>query len=190
MIISASAQRVLKVIHLMTVSFWIGSGVALLSLTLTSRYAESGSELYGVLRSMNVITLVVAVYLGAYGSFFTGLAYSVCTNRGFIRHKWVILKWAMTIFIIAFGAFYIGPDKIIMMDLVHEHGLAAQSMPEYQQAQKELLYFHVVGLSMFLICTVLSVYKPWERQELAERYKYVRPVGSGSSPEEPTDFPG
>lgn len=187
MIISARAQRVLKVVHLMTASFWIGSGVATLSILLSSQYAESGSELYGVLRSMNVVTLVVAVYLGGYGSFFTGLAYSICTNRGFVRHKWVILKWGMTISIILVGAFYMGPTKIIMMELVHDHGLGVLAMPEYLSAQKSLTYTSLLNLAMFLLCTALSVYKPWEREELEKRYIHVRPVGSGEPYDAPQD---
>lgn len=183
MIISAGAQRVLKVIHLMTISFWIGGCVALLALTLVSRHAESGSELYGVFRSMSIVTMVVAAYLGGYGSFFTGLAYSICTNRGFVRHKWVILKWAMTIFIILSGAIYMGPTRFKMMELVRVHGLAAQSMPEYQEGQLVVGVLAVVQFIMFLVCTILSVYKPWEQRELAERYKHVRPVNSGQRPD-------
>lgn len=189
MIISPSAQRVLKVVHLMTVSFWIGGCVALMALVFTSRHALSGSELYGVLRSMNVVTLVVAVYLGAYGSFFTGLAYSICTNRGFVRHKWVILKWSMTILIMALGAVYMGPTKITMMDLVREYGLRAREMPEYRSALSTISWLYVLQFGLFLLCTVLSVYKPWEREELAQRYRYVRPPGDGEPPEDLTDGP-
>lgn len=185
MIISSAAQRVLKVIHLMAVSFWIGGCLALLALTLVSRHAESGSELYGVFRSMSIVSLVVVVYLGGYGSFFTGLAYSICTNRGFVRHKWVILKWAMTIFIILSGALCAGPTRIKMMELVREHGLAAQSMAGYQDGQFVVGVFAVVQFIMFLICTVLSVYKPWEQQELAARYKHVRPINNGGRPDLP-----
>ena len=179
MIISASAQRVLKVIHLMTISFWIGGCVAIMSLLLVSRHAESGSELYGVFRSMNIVALIVAAYLGGYGSFFTGLAYSICTNRGFVRHKWVILKWAMTIYMIMAGFLYLGPTKSAMMEQVHIHGLAALEIPDYQSGQSVVFILSVIHFIMFLVCTILSVYKPWEQQELAERYKHVRPISSG-----------
>lgn len=183
MIISAAAQRALKVIHLMAVSFWIGGCVALLALLLVSLHAESGSELYGVFRGMNIITLIVAAYLGGYGSFFTGLAYSICTNRGFTRHKWIIFKWVMTVFIILSGAIYMGPTRIKMMELVRVHGLAARTMPDYASGQTLLAVLSVVQFVMFLACTIISVYKPWEQRELAERYKHVRPVSSGR----PTD---
>ena len=176
MIISPEAQRVLKVVHLLTVSYWIGGCVALITLLLVSGSAETGSELYGILRSMNIITLIVVVYLGAYGSFFTGLAYSICTNRGFVRHKWVVLKWSMTIAMIFTGAFWMGPKKIIMMELVMEHGLGAMALEAYQEAETWLMLLFALQLAMFVVCTVLSVYKPWEREELAERYKHVRPV--------------
>lgn len=176
MIISASAQRVLKVIHLMTVSFWIGGCVAIMSLMLISRHAESGSELYGVFRSMNIVSLVVAAYLGGYGSFFTGLAYSICTNRGFVRHKWVILKWTITIYIILCGFLFMGPVKIEMMELVREHGLGVQNIERYQSSESLMLVLSILNFVLFLVCTILSVYKPWEQHELAERYKHVRPI--------------
>lgn len=183
MIISAAAQRVLKVIHLMTISFWIGGCVAIMALMLVSRHAESGSELYGVFRSMNIVAIIVAAYLGGYGSFFTGLAYSICTNRGFVRHKWVILKWGMTIFMILSGFLFMGPAKIKMMEMVRVSGLEAQNTLEYQHCQTVLFILAVTQFIMFLICTILSVYKPWEHDELAERYKYVRPVSHEKRPD-------
>lgn len=178
MIISAAAQRVLKVLHLMAISFWIGGCLSLLALLVASFKVSNGAELYALLRGMNVVTLNVVVYLGAFGSFFTGLAYSLCTNRGFVRHRWIVLKWSLTICMMVAGTVLMAPKSILMMELALESGLQAQTMPIYLEARNTLVAMFILQITMLMICTVLSVYKPWEKEELANRYRHVRPLKS------------
>lgn len=165
MIISGNAQRVLKIFHLLAVSFWIGGGLSESMLFYASTTAESGGELFGILRGSRFISVYVVVYLGAFGSFFTGLAYSLCTNRGFFRHKWIIIKWASTVYLMICGTFLLSPWSTEMLETAQSLGLGAIEDPAYIEARSKLLWLLTVHMSVMIILTIISVYKPWEAKE-------------------------
>lgn len=167
MLISNTAQKVLKIFHLLAISYWMGGGLALIVLLYASGHAQSGEELFGILKSYRFVNVVVAVYMGAYGSLFTGLAYSLCTNRGFFRHKWIIIKWAMTIGMIIFGSVCLGEWSTSLLEMAHSLGAAALEHPEYLHLQSLHMKVLIGYMTLFVIATVLSVFKPWEMKELA-----------------------
>lgn len=166
MLISANAQKILKILHLITTSCWMGGCLTLSILLYAAQHSQSDAELFGVLKSYKYVNVIVTVYLGAYGSLFTGLAYSLCTNRGFIRHKWIIIKWAVTLGMIYAGGSYLGPWSSAMMDMSRDVGLAALETPEYLQYQSLVMKGEIICLALFLLAVLLSVYKPWEQKEL------------------------
>jgi len=165
MIISSNGQRILKILHLLAVSFWVGGGFSEMVLYYASSTAQSGGELFGLLRGCRFVSIYVVVYLGAFGSFFTGLAYSMCTNRGFFRHKWVIIKWATTVYLMVCGTWFLGPWGIEMLEKAQVMGLESLSDPAYQEIRSKLLTLLSVHVSAFVALIVISVFKPWEVKE-------------------------
>lgn len=176
MLISGNAQKVLKILHLLAISYWIGGALALLTLVWVSTYAQNGDELYGVLKSMRLINVVVVVWLGAWGSFFTGLAYSVCTNRGFFRHKWVILKWLITIYMMVSGTILMGPWSNFLFESAAELNSAALAHPEFLAVRTHYLRLEFFNMALFVLAIVLSVFKPWELREVARRQRKYLPA--------------
>lgn len=171
MLISANAQKILKILHLITTSCWLGGCLALTVLLYASQYAQSDEELFGVLKSYKYVNVIVTVYLGAYGSLFTGLAYSLCTNRGFIRHKWVIIKWAITLGMIYCGSVYLGPWSDAMLNMARDAGLAALDNAGYLEFQTLVLRGEVICLGLYVLAIWLSVYKPWEQEEIRAQHE-------------------
>jgi putative copper export protein len=169
--ISGNAQKILKTLHLLAVSFWIGGCLALFILLNASGYAQSDGELYGMLRSFQYVNVYVVVYGGALGSFFTGLAYSICTNRGFFRHKWIIIKWALTLYLMLTGTLLLGPWSTYLLETARKTGLAALADPEYARVASLHWTLQVAELGLFVAATVISVYKPWEIQETISRLR-------------------
>ncbi|UQZ88827.1 hypothetical protein C4J81_06275 [Deltaproteobacteria bacterium Smac51] len=165
MIISGNAQKALKILHLLAVCFWVGGALCELLLYYISSSAESGGELFGIMRGTRFVSLYVVVYLGAFGSFFTGLAYSLCTHRGFFRHKWIIIKWATTIYMIACGFMFLGGWGAELAEKAYFLGLAALDDPAYMAIRTKLLFTVSGHMVLFIILTAISVYKPWETKE-------------------------
>lgn len=170
MLISVNGQKILKVLHLVTASCWFGGGLALAVLMYASQYAQSDAELFGMLKSYKYLNVIITVYLGAYGTLFTGLAYSLCTNRGFVRHKWIIAKWVMTLGMIYGGSVYLGPWSTSMLEMSQTMGLFALENAEYLNAQALASRGQIICLVVFLLSILLSVYKPWEQKELRARF--------------------
>lgn len=171
MLISSEAQKVLKVFHLFAVCFWVGGGMGLILLLHAALDAGSSEELFGILKSYRFINVIITVYMGAYGSFFTGLAYSLCTNRGFFRHKWIIIKWVMTLGMILCGSFILSGWSTRMLEMAVTMGIAALQSPEFQQLY--MRHFCVITgyMALFVVATVLSVYKPWEKDEIIRQQR-------------------
>lgn len=163
--ISRNAQHVLKVLHLLAVSSWIGGYLSEVLLYYTSGTAQSGGELFGILRSSRFISTYVVVYLGAFGSFFTGLAYSLCTNRGFFRHRWVIIKWIGTFYLIYCGTTRFGPWSVKMLETAQELGLEAIADQAYVEVRIKFLRLLCANMVVFVFLTAISVFKPWEVRE-------------------------
>ena len=166
MLISTNGQRVLKILHLFTVCFWVGGDMALLLLLYAAQDAGTSEELFGILKSYKFVNVLITVYLGAYGTFFTGLAYSLCTNRGFFRHRWVILKWVMTLGMIICGLAFLGGWSTQLLELAAASGLPALQSREFQAIFDRQITAGILYMGLFVLAFILSVYKPWEREEL------------------------
>lgn len=166
MLISANAQKILKTLHFITASCWFGGCLSMALLMYAAEYAQSDAEFFGILKSYKYLNVIITVYLGAYGTLFTGLAYSLCTNRGFTRHKWVVAKWVMTLGMIYGGAAYLGPGSTLMLEMARDMGLAALENAAYLQARFIVMTGQLVCLALFLLSVLLSVYKPWEQDEV------------------------
>ena len=166
MMISANGQRILKILHLLTMTYWVGGALAVLTLFLAAPYAFSDGELFGFARASMFIGTYMLVYLGAMGTLFTGLAYSLCTNRGFFRHKWVVIKWVITLGFILLGFSTLGPSAAKELDAIRDLGLAALQNPEIQALRRERFWMMVAETVFFILAFILSVYKPWEKGEL------------------------
>lgn len=174
MLISANAQKILKIIHLLAIANWMGGELAQVVLLYASNHAQSADELFGILKSFKFVNFMVTIYLGAYGSLFTGLVYSVCTNRGFIRHKWIIIKWLLTLGMILFGTFWLANWGTVMLERAHLLGLDCLQDPEYLMMHRRMAITLVVYIALFTLATILSVYKPWEYDEIMAQQKRLQ----------------
>lgn len=151
----------LKGFHLITVSCWIGGAVSLLLLYFLKNGVNDGSVLYGINQSIHHVDMTVVVIPGAIGCLLTGLLYSLFSNWGFFKHKWLIFKWIVTITAILFGTFYLGPWETKMMEISGEQGLAALADKEYLYNQRMNLYFGLLQCLTLLVTLFVSIFKPW-----------------------------
>jgi uncharacterized membrane protein len=92
--------KILKIFHLIFSMMWVVGVMAMGILSLQK--AQSGDELYMILHISRVIddTLVIP---GAVCTVITAILYGVFTNWGFFKHKWIIVKWVLSLLIIIAG---------------------------------------------------------------------------------------
>ena len=153
--------RWLKILHLTCVSCWIGGAVSLLLLYFLKSDIDDGAVLHGINQSIHHVDMAVVVVPGAMGCLFTGLAYSTLTNWGFIKQRWIAVKWVITVSAILFGTFYLGPWETAMMNISGDLGLAALEDREYLYNQRMNFWFGTLQVAILLFTVWISVFKPW-----------------------------
>ena len=160
---SAKQQRWLKCFHLFFVCLWV-AGVVTITLMIFIMKANDGMELYGIDISKKLVDDFIIIP-GAIGSFFNGLLYSIFTKWGWFKHRWVTVKWAITLFGMVFGTFFLGPWLNAMPPISIMKGLAALSDTTYMHSQQMLYVWTPFTLVLVLFALFISVLKPWKRRK-------------------------
>jgi len=105
--LGANGMKVLKIVHLFCAFLWIGGGLSMTLLLLTTSPQES-HEMYMRSIALQMIDdwLIIP---GAIACLLTGVVYGVWTKWGFFKHNWITVKWILTVLMILFGTFAMGP---------------------------------------------------------------------------------
>jgi len=164
--LKARGMRWLKGFHLLAVSCWIGGAIALMMLYFIKGDLDNGGVLYGINRSIHHIDMAVIVLPGAFGCLITGIIYSAFTSWGFFKHKWLILKWIITVVAIIFGTFWLGPWETNMMEISRDLGISALSDPTYLYNQEMNFFFGGVQCLILIITLFISIFKPWKKKKV------------------------
>ena len=161
--LNSTQTKWLKCIHLLAVAGWAGGAVSLMLLHfLRFQGVEVGNDLHGIDRAAHLIDMGVIVWLGAVGCLVTGLLYSLCTNWGFFRHKWVLVKWVITIFCVLSGTFFLGPWEAAMVEISGELGGAALLDAKYASSMYLNFWFGIFQIVLIVFAMFISVFKPWK----------------------------
>jgi len=160
--LKARGLKWLKGLHIIAVACWIGGAVALLLLYFLKGGVTEGGVLYGINKSIHHVDMAVVVIPGAFGCLVTGLVYSLFSNWGFFKHKWLVLKWIVTVLAILFGTFFLGPWETNMMEISGKLGLACLSDPEYLHNERMNLMFGALQVLVLMATVFISIFKPWK----------------------------
>jgi uncharacterized membrane protein len=157
--LSLKGLKTLKLFHILTASLWVGGAVALNLVNILLPGGESGGEILGHNTAGKLIDDMVIIP-GAIGCILTGLLYSLFSNWGFFKHRWLLLKWILTVSCVLFGTFFLGPRINGLPPISHDLGLAALSDPVYLSSVKSLLVGGLIQLAVLIFMLYLSVFKP------------------------------
>ena len=160
---SAKGQKWLKCFHILFASLWVGGAIAITLMSFTMK-ATDGMQLYGIDLSKKFVDDFIIIP-GGVGSFLTGLMYSIFTNWGWFKHKWITTKWAINLFGLIFGTFWLGPWLNGMPPISKMEGLAAQANPVYTHNMNMLYLWGTFQLATVLFALFISVLKPWKRRK-------------------------
>ena len=161
LILNNKGLRWLKVLHLLCVCCWIGGAVSLLLLFFLKIDVDDGGVLYGINQSIHHLDMAVVVIPGAMGCLLTGLTYSVFSNWGFFKQRWIMVKWVITVSAIVFGTFFLGPWETSMMNISAELGLSAVEDAQYLYNQRMNFWFGTAQVFVLAFTVWISVFKPW-----------------------------
>ncbi|MFF7179850.1 DUF2269 domain-containing protein [Streptomyces sp. NPDC008121] len=140
------ARRALLVFHVAVSVAWLGLSVGLLTLGITAYTTGDPSLTQAAYRAMKVFAdwLLVPVALGTLVS---GLVLSLGTPWGLARHRWVWIKFWITMVTAAATVFALRPEI--------EHAATAGT------PDSSLIAAPTVSTVAYLFMTAISVLKPW-----------------------------
>jgi hypothetical protein len=155
----AKGMKVLKVCHLLLIMMWV-VGILAISLLFLLK-PESGDELYMTLKIINFIDWSLVIP-GALLTILVGLVYGIFTNWGFFRHRWIIVKWIVSITVILVGTFYFSPHLEYALEIADLTRDAALRDPVVATNLKQAFFSASIQGIAVIILVVISVFKPWK----------------------------
>lgn len=162
--LSSKGIKILKIIHLFFAVLWIGGGIALL-VVLFGINPMNGDELYMKSRIIQLIDDCLIIP-GALASFFIGIVYGIWTNWGFFKHRWITVKWVVTIAQILFGTFVLGPWVNETVDIANELRDAAMTDATLlHNIEMSQTYGTIQVIILVVAFLVVSVLKPWKKKK-------------------------
>ncbi|MFI8824192.1 DUF2269 domain-containing protein [Streptomyces sp. NPDC053431] len=149
-------RRALLVVHVAVSVAWLGLSLGLLTLGITAYTTQEVSLTQAAYRAMQVFAdrLLAPVALVTFGS---GLVLSLGTPWGLARHRWVWIKFWITLVTAIATIFALRPEIT---------QAAAAGVPD-----SSLVAAPVVSTTAYLFMTAISVLKPWG---LTKRGRHLR----------------
>jgi hypothetical protein len=93
----------------------------------------------------------------------TGLLISGLTPWGFFKHRWVAIKWVLTVFCILFGTFVLGPTVNGQPEITNNLGLAALGDDQYMANWINSLLGGLFQILALIFMIAISVLKPFRK---------------------------
>jgi hypothetical protein len=150
--------KLLKMSHMLLIVLFLGGIVSSFALIMKLNLSNF-DEVYLTYKSFNIISDNV-VKLGAQGTILLGAVYGFFTKWGFIKHKWLALKWILFIAQTFIGILVV--DKLMMANLalLETEKVLALSDPVFIHNHFLRLYVVIAQIGLTLFALVLSVLKP------------------------------
>ena len=155
--------KILKTAHLFFAFMWLGGGVSLLLLLLTTSPQES-HELYMRSLALKLIDdwLIIP---SAVCAFLTGIIYGVWTNWGFFKHRWLLVKWIINILLMLIGTFLLGTwvnSNVYPVEDISKYTLDNETF--FYNVSQTIIWASIQIFALFIV-VIISVFKPWKVQK-------------------------
>jgi len=151
----------LKGAHLLFVCLWVGGALGVM---VIQNGGGAGEALAGRDLAARLVDDFVVIP-GAMGSLLTGLLYSLFTPWGFFRHRWVTVKWFITLYGVLFGTFFLGPWLNSLGPVSAKLGGGAIGDYAYMRARDLNSFWGGVQICTLVFALVISVLKPWRKAQ-------------------------
>ena len=163
--LNKNQQKLLKTAHILVAILWLSCVIVLTGLVYVSQQIHSSEELYMYTYIYHFIDMSILTP-AAILTLLTGIIYSSFTPWGYAKHKWIIYKWIVTLFIIISGTFYLGPLTESVLTLVESEKILALKDVQYLHSVTILYYAGIINFFLLLSATVVAVFKPWKKSSI------------------------
>jgi hypothetical protein len=166
-------RKLVLIVHVVVSVGWIGIEAGLLALGLTGLYIRDPE----VLRATYVATGIFGgIFLApvSMGTLVTGVLLSVGTPWGLVRHYWVLVKFVLTVALVASGILVLNRGLQEAAVKVSEVPLSTLTSADVGTLRFQIIASVSVALLLLITATTLSVYEPWGRTWFGRRKVVAR----------------
>jgi hypothetical protein len=165
-------RKLVLTVHVVVSVGWIGIEAGLLALGLTGLYIRDPE----VLRTTYVVTGIFGIFLApvSMGTLVTGVLLSVGTPWGLVRHYWVLVKFVLTVALVASGILVLNRGLQEAAVKVSEVPLSTLTSADVGTLRFQIIASVSVALLLLITATTLSVYEPWGRTWFGRRKVVAR----------------
>lgn len=161
----ADVRRIVLAAHVVVSVSWIGAVACFLALAIAGISSKDPQLARSAYRAMQLTTWVVIVPAAAM-SLLSGIVSSLTTNWGLLRHWWVMLKLAITLFATAVLLVHTQP-----IDLLASATQSGRSVAEFPDEQQMMVIAAAGAMIVLIVLTVLSIFKPRGATRYAEQQR-------------------
>ncbi|AZQ40393.1 DUF2269 domain-containing protein [Streptomyces cyaneochromogenes] len=149
---SRPARRALLVVHVVASASWLGLTLGLLALGITAGSTGAAVTVEASVRAMKLFAdwLLLPV---AFLTLVSGLVLALGTQWGLARHRWVYVKFWVTLATTTATVFALRPGVNSAVGAVAAGG----PLPD----AGDVLFGPIVSLSAYVFMAVISILKPW-----------------------------
>ncbi len=156
-------RSLIKTFHIIFACLWLGASASIVLLQCLRGWSPNSLELAALNQEFAILDFALIIP-GAVGSLLTGFVICKTTSWGFIRYRWVIVKWAGTLLGILVGSALLGPWQLKMVSLTSQAESILAAGSPYPSIR---FFFSLTGLLqviLLLFIVTVSVIKPWGKR--------------------------
>jgi hypothetical protein len=150
--------KLLKILHILLIVLFLGGILSSFAL-LTKLDLSNFNDVYTTYRIFNTISDNV-VKIGAQGTILLGALYGFFTKWGFIKHKWLAVKWVLFIAQTFIGILVVDKLMVANLALLETEKVLALNNPAFLHNHYLRLYVVMAQIGLTLLALILSVLKP------------------------------
>ncbi|NES67143.1 MAG: hypothetical protein F6K24_18765 [Okeania sp. SIO2D1] len=154
--------------HVISGAIWFGTALSMVMMVIKNLNTTNGDELYAINSVVKLLDDWVVIP-AANLSLLTGALICWLTVWGFFKFYWVIIKWVMTVTLITFGSFWLGPWTNAMTSISDTERLQALNNPLFMFDTKGIVIGGSIQILSLIFIFIISFVKPWGRRDIALR---------------------
>jgi hypothetical protein len=149
--------KFLKMFHILMIVLFLGGILSSFAL-LMKLDLSNFEDVHLAYKTFNIISDNV-VKIGAQGTILLGAIYGFFTKWGFIKHKWLAVKWILFIAQTFIGILVVDKLMVANMTLLETEKVLALSDPIFIHNHLLRLYVVMAQIGLTLLALILSVLK-------------------------------
>ena len=154
--LSSNGYKIVKIVHILSASIWIGSGIVVLFL-LT--FIINKNNLSEIILTVHYIDLFIIIPANTV-TMSTGFIFSIFSNWGFIKNKWIILKYCINFIPMILGGIIFAPIIFKMLSIINEIGEEAIIDSDFIKSKYIFNGSLIIILILLILAVCLTIFKP------------------------------